>query len=120
MTRPHIKVLEKTASDCLLELTVPSSLLYFKGHFDELPILPGITQVDWVIAFAKTYLGISNTFCDMRQLKFQQVIQPEDIIKLSFSFSDKTNTLTFKYFSDENGVHSSGRITYLPLTGKAN
>lgn len=112
-------MLEKADTECLLELTLPSSLLYFKGHFDRFPILPGVVQIDWVIAFGKEFLGIRNLFSEMRQLKFQQMVRPDSTVRLSLAFSKAANTLSFRYFSDDGRILSTGKINYLPLAGEA-
>lgn len=108
---PEIHILEKTPDTCLLELHIPSTLVYFKGHFPEKPILPGVVQLDWVITYGRQFFDITHPFSGMRTLKFQQIIEPDSSIKLSLQFNREKQSLSFRYFS-ETGQHGSGMILF--------
>ena len=116
--RPKIEILKQTANWFLLNCVVPADLLFFNGHFKGHPVLPGVVQIDWAIAFAEELLGVQNTFSEMRQLKFQNLILPDAAIKLSLSFDEEKNILVFRYFINDNTL-SSGRIVYHPLPKEA-
>lgn len=107
--RPAMRVLERDGARALLELTVPPDLLYFDGHFSVAPVLPGVVQVDWAIAYGREYLALSGAFAGINALKFQQMIRPGQPVRLELVHDTNKNSLNFRYFSDA-GAHASGRI----------
>ena len=106
---PLVRELEKEAGRVLLEITAPARLLYFDGHFDVAPILPGVVQVDWAIHYGRQYFPLPAQFQGMSQLKFQQVIAPEKAVHLELAYDADKQNLRFSY-SSAVGQHSSGRI----------
>ncbi|MDH5720275.1 MAG: AMP-binding protein [Spirochaetia bacterium] len=95
----------------ILNLRIPEELLYFKGHFSEVPILPGVVQIDWAISFGKEHFGSLGVFSRIENLKFQNIILPNQEIKLTIEWKKETGKLYFSYES-EKGVHSSGRAVF--------
>jgi 3-hydroxymyristoyl/3-hydroxydecanoyl-(acyl carrier protein) dehydratase len=92
-----------------LELLIPSNLLYFKGHFDQAPVLPGVVQIHWAIEFGRQYFRLPETFTGLEVIKFQDLIIPQAQIKLTLHHPRHSNKLSFSYTSFR-GRHSSGRI----------
>jgi 3-hydroxymyristoyl/3-hydroxydecanoyl-(acyl carrier protein) dehydratase len=110
-TLPHQRLLEKDVSRAVFELTAPSDLLYFDGHFPNAPILPGVVQIDWAIAFGRQCFGLPPVFKGIHALKFQRVIQPELPVTLELVHEPLKSSLTFR-FSSRNGQHASGRLLF--------
>ncbi|MGW8392578.1 AMP-binding protein [Pseudoduganella sp. HUAS MS19] len=106
---PSVRELENEPGRVLLELSAPANLLYFDGHFDVAPILPGVVQVDWAIHYGRQYFGLPPLFKGLNQLKFQQVIGPENPVHLELAYDAARHSLRFSY-SSTVGQHSSGRI----------
>ena len=94
-----------------LELSVPAELLYFDGHFEGAPVLPGVVQVDWAISKARQYFDLPAEFRGIHALKFQHVICPDSVLKLELIYDLLKGSLNFRYFSAA-GQHSSGRILF--------
>ena len=92
-----------------LSLLIPANLSHFDGHFELSPVLPGVAQVDFVMFYARTILGLTLSFAGMENLKFQQLIQPNQRVQLALQFKPSNNKLYFRYFSAQ-GQHASGRI----------
>ena len=90
---------------------IPKELIYFEGHFDQHPILPGITQTHWAQHFGRKHFAIEGRFTGLEVIKFQHVIQPDTEVTLSLTYNSASKKLTFQYLSDK-GVHSSGRICF--------
>ncbi len=102
----------ETASDSVrLDLRVPEDLLYFPDHFADYPILPGVVQLAWVEHFGKLFFIIDKPFSHLEVVKFTQIIQPGDQLKLALEWKAASGKLYFN-FSSERGVHSSGRMVY--------
>ncbi|MTV37923.1 AMP-binding protein [Duganella radicis] len=108
---PRITELECGHQRVVLELTAPANLLYFDGHFDVAPILPGVVQLDWAIHFGRRYFKLPPIFKGMQQLKFQQVVAPETPVRLELTHDPVKDYLQFRYVSGA-GQHASGRILF--------
>lgn len=106
---PQLRELEREPLRVLLEVSAPANLLYFDGHFDVAPILPGVVQVDWAIHYGRHYFGLPPQFKGINALKFQQVIQPETPVRLELLHDVAKGCLQFRYAS-EAGQHASGRV----------
>ncbi|MEV4781493.1 AMP-binding protein [Burkholderia sp. LMU1-1-1.1] len=113
---PRVRELERTGDRVLLEVTAPSNLYYFDGHFDVAPILPGVVQVDWAIHYGRQYFPLPAIFKGINALKFQQVIQPAQPVRLELLHDAAKGSLQFRYASDA-GQHSSGRVVLLAGSG---
>ena len=108
---PQLRELEADAGRVLLEVTAPANLLYFQGHFDVAPILPGVAQVEWAIQFGRRYFALPAHFRGINALKFQHVIRPDMPVQLELVHDTQKNSLNFRYLSDA-GQHASGRIQF--------
>ncbi|MCU6500223.1 AMP-binding protein [Rugamonas sp. A1-17] len=106
---PQLRELEREPLRVLLEVSAPANLLYFDGHFDVAPILPGVVQVDWAIHYGRQYFSLPLQFKGINALKFQQVIQPETPVRLELLHDVAKGCLQFRYVS-EAGQHASGRV----------
>ncbi|MDB5776042.1 MAG: AMP-binding protein [Herbaspirillum sp.] len=96
-----------------LALRIPADLLYFDGHFGDTPILPGVVQLDWAIAFGRRYFDMPPLFGGVHALKFQQVIAPESTVMLELQYDAAKTSLSFRMHSAA-GQHASGRIAFVP------
>ncbi|HEV2613447.1 MAG TPA: AMP-binding protein [Gammaproteobacteria bacterium] len=108
---PHHCLIEKDAQRAVYELTPPTSLLYFEGHFPNTPILPGVVQVHWAIHYGRQCFELPKTFRQISKLKFQKVIQPNTPITLELMHERTKNQLNFVYYSSI-GQHASGSIYF--------
>ncbi|MBV7535671.1 AMP-binding protein [Duganella sp. sic0402] len=110
---PRLRELERSAAGepprVLLEISAPADLLYFDGHFDVAPILPGVVQVDWAMHYGRQFFTLPARFKGINALKFQQVIQPETPVQLELIHDTARNSLNFRYMSAA-GQHASGRV----------
>lgn len=107
--KPKYKILERNSKRIILELNIPENLHYFKGHFDNHPILPGVVQIDWVMAYSRKYLSVSGDMIRMEAVKFSKLIEPDYLVRLILQFNSEKRNISFSYES-ELGKHSSGRI----------
>lgn len=93
-----------------LELKVDGDIIDFEGHFSSFPLLPGVTQIDWVLYYAEYYLHVSLPFIGMEVIKFQEPILPEAIVHLQINWDEIKGKLAFTYSSNQTTTHSSGKI----------
>ncbi|MDR0455011.1 MAG: AMP-binding protein [Deferribacteraceae bacterium] len=96
-----------TDNTVLLKLIFLKDSVYFKGHFPQYPILPGVIQTHFAIHWAKKYLMKGFKVSRIIKLKFTNIVTPGETITLSIS--KVSDGFTFKYFLNEK-VYSSGVI----------
>jgi 3-hydroxymyristoyl/3-hydroxydecanoyl-(acyl carrier protein) dehydratase len=106
---PKWRITEPAHAQASIALT--PDLLVFDGHFPGAPILPGVAQVDWAIAFARERFAMPPRFVRMDVLKFSQPALPGMHLDIEWHWSAATATLQFEYRSTA-GRHSSGRIVF--------
>lgn len=90
-------------------LVVPNDLDYFRGHFPDVPVVPGVVQIKWALLLARRYLGVAGAFTGMEALKFQKVMRPGSRVTLALEYGVDKGKLRFS-FDSEQGRHSSGRL----------
>lgn len=101
----------------VVTLRIQPELCYFEGHFADVPILPGVVQVDWAVREAKSRFGIDRPFLRLEALKFFQVASPGYVLRLTLSRKQGLSRnhgrekVAFEYVS-KAGQHSSGRIVF--------
>jgi len=92
----------------LLDLTINADLRCFKGHFDDVSVVPGVVQLDWAVVFAREYLAMQGDVFDVSVLKFQKLLLPE--IKVQLEIVKKSpKKFTFNYSSGDDKF-SSARV----------
>ncbi len=111
--RPQPRVLAVTSTSASLRIVADAALPQFDGHFSEHPVLPGVAQIEWAILLGRElFAALPPRFLALEGLKFQQVITPGKTIELQLDFKPEAGKLTFKYSSEQNGQHASGRILF--------
>lgn len=94
-----------------LRLLVAADLEYFKGHFPEQAVLPGVTQLDWAVRLGCQHFGYCEAVANIEVLKFQHLILPGQEVTLSISNNAAKGKLSFAY-SDGDNRYASGRINF--------
>ncbi|MGH7654812.1 MAG: AMP-binding protein [Gemmatimonadaceae bacterium] len=110
-TLPPSRLVEQSATSAVIEIHPPASLVYFDGHFDGAPVLPGVVQIDWAIAHGRRQFAVAGGFMRMEALKFHRIFQPGPAMRLELEWRPDRAQLTFQ-FSSAAGRHSSGRIFF--------
>jgi acyl-coenzyme A synthetase/AMP-(fatty) acid ligase len=111
-TMPAITVMRQDIHNILLALRIDADLLYFDGHFDSTPVLPGVAQLNWAITLGRRYFPLPPVFSAVHALKFQQIIPPGSSIMLELQHEPSKGALHFRLYS-EAGQHASGRIVFI-------
>ena len=78
-------------------LFLEPGLTAFQGHFPGNPILPGVVQVDWAIAFARLAFGELGGFRGITGLKFLQPIRPGTRVELRLVLEPDRQRLKFQF-----------------------
>ena len=105
----HSQKLEDGA--IILELMIPLELEHFRGHFPQVPLLPGVVQLNWAIQEGVRLFGPFGPFHSLRSIKFQRPIFPGMKVRLQLSALKEKSGLTFSYDS-ALGRHASGQARF--------
>jgi 3-hydroxymyristoyl/3-hydroxydecanoyl-(acyl carrier protein) dehydratase len=97
------------ASRVELSLAISHDLIYFRGHFPNFAILPGVVQIEWVMGYAKRHFPLENVSAGNLRVKFRRPILPGDRLLLTLDYQPLRNQLEFTY-AGPTGIASSGRI----------
>jgi 3-hydroxymyristoyl/3-hydroxydecanoyl-(acyl carrier protein) dehydratase len=111
ITAPELLSIRRDGDTARLALRVPEELDYFRGHFEQVPLLPGVVQVDWAIRLARSHFELAPSFKRISALKFMHVIVPGAQLTLALAWQSDTGELAFRYESDAM-LFSSGRILF--------
>ncbi len=109
--RPDMRVLSRTSDHATLRIDIAANSPYFNGHFPKAPILPGVTQLEWVVLFGRELFALPSQFVRMEVVKFQQVILPGASIDMALVFEEEHGRLRFALTS-ARGAHASGRMVF--------
>lgn len=81
---------------------------YFKGHFPDFPILPGVIQLHFAFHFLKTKFNIIPTKYSINKLKFTNLLLPN--VEVDFTLEKRSDKeFGFTYSKNEKS-YSSGII----------
>ncbi len=107
----HPLLLKKhiVSDEIMLTFMVPEKLIYFSGHFPSIPIVPGVTQIYWVMHYANKYLNVSSSFSRMEVVKFHNVLVPEDHFNMKLNWQSADHTLVYRLWWKDKSI-SSGRL----------
>jgi acyl-coenzyme A synthetase/AMP-(fatty) acid ligase/uncharacterized membrane protein len=109
---PREKVLEQGDDHVLLEFSVPKESGYFRGHFPEYNILPGVALFEMVMRMASRYLGTGINISRFKRIKFSAIIRPGIPLRMKLNYRAGKRELGFE-ISNPGGdvVYSTGMVS---------
>jgi 3-hydroxymyristoyl/3-hydroxydecanoyl-(acyl carrier protein) dehydratase len=108
---PEVLEYKQTPNSLNLTLKIPEKLSYFVGHFDQIPIVPGVVQIQWATHYAQQQLGLNLVFRHMEAIKFKELLLPGQSVELHLHYDKTIGKLEF-CFRSENIEYSSGRLYF--------
>jgi len=105
---PKISEKSRTEDTTVYSLHIASSLVFFDSHFPGFPVVPGVSQIQWVIKLLPSSYG---SFGGINKLKFNRPIYPNCDIILHIKKNKNNKTANFRYY-DSDGNFSSGQIFF--------
>ena len=94
-----------------LDIEVPPDNHWFKGHFPEFAILPGVVQIGWAAHFAHSLCGLGPGVSGMEHIKFKRPILPGARLVLCLRLDAAEGRLRYEY-RDGDQTSSSGTLQY--------
>jgi len=96
-------------------LTAPADLDYFKGHFTDNPLLPGVVQVHWATQVSSEIFSLKTQPKKIEKLKFKTFIFPDT--KVGLFLERKSDRRISFLFQSKNALgevidHSSGILNF--------
>ena len=82
---PKIVAMQKDESTVHFELEITQDLDWFRGHFPDQPILPGVVQLHWAVCAAREYLGLESQPTEIKRLKFKSIVTPPRTLDLTLA-----------------------------------
>jgi 3-hydroxymyristoyl/3-hydroxydecanoyl-(acyl carrier protein) dehydratase len=110
---PQIDDVRRTDDGVELEIRLPPDLFWFRGHFPQVPILPGVVQIDWAIQYAREHLDVDLPAARVFKVKFRQVIRPGEYLTLRLQHRRNKGHLLFEYQRGQS-ICASGQVTIVP------
>lgn len=106
---PRVDQRQLAAGKAEYVLFVPQGLAWFDGHFDGMPVIPGVVLVHWAAHFAAEAFRGCTFSGEARQLKFRRLLLPCTTLELSLAIDRDRNALAFT-FRSTRGEHCSGTL----------
>ncbi|MGI9323824.1 MAG: 3-hydroxyacyl-ACP dehydratase FabZ family protein [Pseudomonadales bacterium] len=91
---------------------IEADLAYFRGHFPNQPLLPGVVQINWAVALGAQALAAEfgkQQFAGLARVKFKAPVLPGAILRFQLQPAPGRIALTI---ASRNGVHTEGRLLY--------
>ena len=108
---PSMQWLLRGATEAVAECVVQPGHAAFDGHFPQAAILPGVVQLQWVIANARECFALQEPVAGLEILKFQHPALPGIRLNFNLQWKPQARALTFRVTSSR-GIHASGRVLF--------
>jgi 3-hydroxymyristoyl/3-hydroxydecanoyl-(acyl carrier protein) dehydratase len=110
--QPDIVDVARSVDEVRIAVGVPAGLFWFRGHFPEYPVLPGVVQLDWAIRWGRQHFALSSTLQPATvKVKYREVIRPEDRLTIVLGWNAAQRRLGFEYRGGEQ-LRSSGQVSF--------
>ena len=95
---------------------VPEDLIYLRGHFDDMAVLPAVVQLHTLVCglAADTWPGLPVSIARITQLKFRRLIRPGESLVLTLRRPAEAPLVAYVLTSGER-VCSQGTLEFNDL-----
>lgn len=104
-----------TPTGHVFELKLPLDLALFDHHFRSAPVVPGVMQVAWALAFGARRYG-PMACGTMDAVKFRRLVRPGDRLHLEVAYDATRGRLDFTV-RIVGSLCSSARLHVVPIEG---
>jgi hypothetical protein len=98
-----------TDAQAEIAFTLPAELIFFRGHFPDQAILPGVAQAHLAVLIAEKLWGDWPSDANLARLKFRRVLVPGDSVVLKLRRNPTIGRVSFLYEFGDVGA-SQGEI----------
>ena len=106
LVEPRVENIARTESSWAADFTFDADAPYFKGHFPNFAVLPGVVQLGLAHHFAEAFLHKSFTIGSIKKMKFSRPIVPGE--QIHFSLEKKSDTEIGYTYAKGEAICSSG------------
>ena len=111
-TELEVLALRCEGAEQVFTLRIPEELLYFRGHFGSMPVLPGVAQLRTLVLPRVADLRPEwRVLRRVTRLKFRRIISPGDVVELRLTFVDAARQVDFAIVRAGDGC-ASGRLQF--------
>jgi acyl-coenzyme A synthetase/AMP-(fatty) acid ligase len=96
-TEPDLHAVRQNGDAVEIDLFNRPDLLQLHGHFPNMPIIPGVAQIDWAVKLAARHFGISIDVAANFQVKFHRLTLPGTLVTLKLAHDADRRRLSFAY-----------------------
>lgn len=112
---PEVEARDITIGTARLTLRIPEDLAWFDGHFEGMPVVPGVVQIHWATRFATEVFGSAAFTGTLRRIKFRRLLLPGAVVILDLVHDAAAGEIGFSLHSRSGGSgpsaeHASGRL----------
>ena len=90
---------------------------FFKGHFPDYPIVPGVVQLYYASFFIKRVFGLNISSGQLKKIKFSNIMKPDENVILALQ--ETNNSILYKYFYEDT-IYSTGQFPKENIFGSEN
>jgi len=106
---PELHGREPLPGGIRLRLTVPPELVWLEDHFPSRPVLPGVAQLAWAIAFARDHFGFDHDPVGVERVKFLGTVPLEKPLVLELH--RERNRVDWQFLAEDIPL-SRGRLAF--------
>jgi hypothetical protein len=103
--------LDISARSLTCRLLVSYDMPIFRGHFRNVPIVPGVMQVGWAVELARTHGVTQGRLAGVSTAKFRRLVQPGMCLAACVEQGGRKGQLCFTYALRDT-VISTGRLHF--------
>jgi len=89
---------------------VPLDLTCIPGHFPEVPVVPGVIQLDWAMDLVAQHLGQTPRVTEIESLRLTSPLRPGQRFRINSRVTADAKVV-FKLWSRE-ATHATGRVRF--------
>jgi len=105
LSYPFVFWRHATEQNAEIELLFRKNSNFLNGHFDIMPVIPGVVQLYYARFFAEDVFGIELGCGEVKKVKFSNVMKPD--VKFKLKIINKENSVEFSWLADDK-IFSSG------------
>lgn len=110
---PQLQSVSDSETGYNLNLFIQPNIEWLQGHFPQQPLVAGVVQTHWAGKLSEILFGVSGVK-QIDNLKFQDVMLPEQSVQLTLEFNADNNSVKFRYQKPDQAdqVFSEGKIQF--------